>query len=206
MTTCGDWTYLDLQIVQLVTKMRYSEFKEQLRRDEAGWHETSLPWKGNHPPLPSKEAGSLRRLTGLVKKLHRQGIIDRYNQVIQDQIKAGIVERVRGPATGQHKFYILHKAVVRDTAETTKLRVVYDTSAMAYSGASSLNECLNPGPPLQNKLWSVLVRSRCHPVAVAGDIKQAFLQLRIKELDGNALRFHRLKDPSSQTVETLRFF
>ena len=28
------------------------EFKEQLRRDEAGWYETKLPWKGNHPPPP----------------------------------------------------------------------------------------------------------------------------------------------------------
>ena len=183
----------------------YSEFKEQLRRDEEGWYETSLPWKGNHPPLPCNEAGSLRRLTGLVKKLRSQGIIDRYDQVIQDQIKAGIVERVSGPATGQHEFYIPHKAVVRDTAETTKLRVVYDASARAYSGAPSLNECLNPGPPLQNKIWSVLVRSRFHPVAVAGDIKQAFLQVRIKELDRDALRFHWLKDPNSQTVETLRF-
>ena len=183
----------------------YSEFKEQLRRDEEGWYETSLPWKGNHPPLPSNEAGSLRRLTGLVKKLCSQGTIERYDQVIQDQIKTGIVERVGGPATGQHEFYIPHKAVVRDTAETTKLRVVYDASARAYSGAPSLNECLNSGPPLQNKLWSVLVRSRFHPVAVTGDIKQAFLQVRIKEQDRDALRFHWLKDPSSQTVETLRF-
>lgn len=183
----------------------YSEFKEQLRRDDEGWYETSLPWKGNHAPLPTNEAGSLRRLTGLVKKLRGQGMIERYDQVIQDQIKTGIVERVSTPATGQHEFYIPHKAVVRDTAETTKLRVVYDASARAYSGAPSLNECLNPGPPLQNKLWSVLVRSRFHPIAVAGDIKQAFLQVRIKEPDRDALRFHWLKDPSSQTVETLRF-
>lgn len=95
--------------------------------------------------------------------------------------------------------------MVRDTAETTKLRVVYDASTRAYSGAPSLNECLNPGPPLQNKLWSVLVRSRFHPVAVAGDIKQAFLQVRIKEQDRDALKFHWLKDPSCQIVETLSF-
>lgn len=40
---------------------------------------------------------------------------------------------------------------------------------------------------------------------MTGDIKQAFLQARIKEQDRDALRFHWLKDPSSQTVETLRF-
>ena len=41
----------------------YSEFKEQLKRDEEGWYETGLSWKGNHPSLPNNEAGSLRRLT-----------------------------------------------------------------------------------------------------------------------------------------------
>lgn len=119
-------------------------------------------------------------------------------------IKARIVKRVSGPTSGQHEFYIPHKAVVHDTAET-KLHTVYDASARANSGAPSLNECLNPGPPLQNQLWNVLVRARFHPVAIAGDIKQAFLQVRIREEDRDALRFHWLKDLNSQTVETLRF-
>ena len=39
----------------------YKEFKEQLVRDEAGWYQTSLPWKGNHPPLPMNETGSKKR-------------------------------------------------------------------------------------------------------------------------------------------------
>ena len=183
----------------------YSEFKEQLKRDEEGWYEAGLPWKGNHPSLPSNEAGSLRRLTSLVKKLRSQGIIERYDQVIQDQIKAGIVELLTGSATGQRHFYIPHKRVVRESAETTKFRVVYDAPARTYSGAPSLNECLNPGPPLQNKLWSVLVRARFHPIVVTGDIKQDFLQVCIREEDRNALRFHWLKDLNSKKVETLRF-
>ena len=107
--------------------------------------------------------------------------------------------------TGSQEFYIPHKPVVRESAETTKLRVVYDASARAHSGAPSLNECLNPGPPLQNQLWSVLVRVRIHPVVIAGDLKQAFLQVRIREIDRDALRFHWLKDVNSQTVEALRF-
>ena len=41
----------------------YSQFKEQLKRDEEGWYETGLLWKGNHSSLPNNEAGSLRRLT-----------------------------------------------------------------------------------------------------------------------------------------------
>lgn len=116
-----------------------------------------------------------------------------------------IVERVSGPVTGRQEFYIPHKPVLQESAETTKLRVVYDASARANSGAPSLNECLNPGPPLQNQLWNVLVCAHFHPVAIAGDIKQAFLQVRIREEDCDALRFHWLKDLNSQTVQALRF-
>ena len=107
--------------------------------------------------------------------------------------------------TRSREFYIPHKPVVCESAETTKLRVVYDASARAHFGAPSLNECLNPRPPLQNRLWSVLVRARFHSVVIAGDIKQAFLQVRIREDERDALRFHWLKDLNSQTVEALRF-
>ena len=44
-----------------------------------------------------------------------------------------------------------------------------------------------------------MVRTCFHPVVIAGDIKQAFLRVRIREDDHDALRFH------SQTVEALRF-
>ena len=155
----------------------YEEFKEQLRRSEEGWYETGLPWKGNHPSLPSNKDGSLRRLRSLLQKLEKSNKLNDCNAVIQEQIAGGIVERAPHTVEGRMEFYIPHKSVVRETAESTKLRIVYDASARVWSGAPSLNECLNTGPPLQNKLWSVLVRGRFDPVAVTGDIKKAFLQV-----------------------------
>ena len=124
--------------------------------------------------------------------------------MIQEQLALGIVERAPNTVEGR-EFYIPHKGVVRETAESTKLRIVYDASARAWNGAPSLNECLNTGPPLQNKLWSVLVRGWFNPVAVTGDIKKAFLQVRIKSEERDALRFHWLKDVEKKEVETLRF-
>ena len=95
------------------------------------------------------------------------------------------------PATEPEKaFYIPHKAAVRKKAETTKLRVVCDASAKETEAQPSLNDCLHPGPPLQNLLWDVLVRSRFHPVLLTGDLKQAFLRVRIKAQDRDSLRFH----------------
>ena len=182
----------------------YSEFKEQLQRSPEGWYQTGLPWKGNHPPLPSNEAGSLHRLHSVVKKPERSDILERYHEVIREQLDEGIVEYVSGPPMGR-EYYIPHKAVVRESAESTKLRIVYDASARESEKAPSLNECLQTGPPLQNKLWAVLVRVRFYPVALTGDMKQAFLQVRIQEDDRNALRFHWISDLETRRVEVLRF-
>ena len=52
-----------------------------------------------------------------------------------------------------------HRAVIRESAESTKLRVVYDASVNSESGFS-LNDCLEKGPPLQHKLWDILIRTR----------------------------------------------
>lgn len=48
----------------------------------------------------------------------------------------------------RREFYIPHKPVVREIAESTKLRIVYDASARAHDNAPSLNDCLHAGSPL----------------------------------------------------------
>ena len=49
---------------------------------------------------------------------------------------------------------------------------------------------LHAGPSLiSNKLRNVLIRMRFHPMVLTGDLKQAFLQVRIKEVEQDALRF-----------------
>ena len=152
----------------------YGEFKEQLVRTEEGWYETG-----------------------------RTGKTEEYESIIVEQREQGVVEVADKPAEGI-EFYIPHKPVVREDAESTKTRIVYDASAREHPKDPSLNECLNPGPPLQNKLWDVLVRQRSYPVAVTGDLKKAFPQVRIKASDRDALRFHWRKDEHSK-LETLRF-
>ena len=115
------------------------------------------------------------------------------------------MEPAREPAIGV-EYYIPHKAVIRESSESTKLRVVYDASARASPTPPSLNECLYPAPPppLQAKLWDILVHQRMYPVAVTADIEKAFLQVRIRECERDALRFHWQCGEQSE-LETLRF-
>jgi hypothetical protein len=104
------------------------EFQEQLERSTKGWYETGLPWRSNNPPLPTNEMGSRRRLDNLVKRLKTSYQYDHYNDIITQQLEDGVIELAPQEAS-DNKFYIPHKAVVKNTAETTKLRIVYDASA-----------------------------------------------------------------------------
>ena len=66
---------------------------------------------------------------------------------------------------------------------------MHDASAKEQSCQPSINECLNRGPPLQSLFWEILVRSRFRPILLTGDIEKAFLPVRIKAEERDALRF-----------------
>ena len=50
----------------------------------------------------------------------------------------------------------------------------------------------------------MLVRERFNPVAITGDLQEAFLQVRVRETDHDAMRFYWRRDEQSP-LETLRF-
>ena len=83
--------------------------------------------------------------------------------------------------------------------------MVYDASARERDSAKSLNDCLETGPPLQNKLFNVLIRYRLKPIALTGDMKQAFLQISIRKEDQDSQRFHWIKMKNPDLTDTLRF-
>ena len=71
----------------------YEEFQKQLGRGLGGFYETNLIWKDNHPPLKNNKSNSLRRLSNPVKNLTHRNQFERYDNIIQDQIKEGIIEK-----------------------------------------------------------------------------------------------------------------
>ena len=54
-------------------------------------------------------------------------------------------------------------------------------------------------------MWNVLLQNRFKPVALTGDLKKAFLQVRIREEDRDALRLHWIRDKDPSQVEGYLF-
>ena len=184
----------------------FQRFKQQLKQNEEGWYETGLVWKENEVPLKNNKPGSLGRLKSLVKRLEQDPeLFKSYDQVIRDQLANNVIEKVSDKESDNPKEYFMpHRPVIRADAETTKMRVVYDASAKSESGYS-LNDCLEKGPSLQNKLWDILIRTRFRPVILCADIQKAFLQIRIREEERDSLKFYWIESLANRAIQIYRF-
>ena len=157
------------------------------------------------PNLYNSKNGSFARLSNLLSKLQRDPtLFKEYDDKMKEQLAERIVEETPA-ATISKEFYIPHKSVVEQWAEATKLRILYDASAKPTKKSPSLTECLEVGPALQNLLWNVLTRCRLKPVAITGDLKQAYLQIKINEDDRDPSRFRLIKDREILETVLLRF-
>ena len=92
---------------------------------------------------------SLGRLHSLTKNLIRSNKLGEYDKIIQEQINEGIIEKVSETKTSEKgkELYLPHRPVIRESAETTKLRIIYDASAKPNKDSVSLIDCLETGPP-----------------------------------------------------------
>ena len=84
-------------------------------------------------------------------------------------------------------WYLPHFPVLRPDKSTTKTRVVFDASAKFND--MSLNDIVPQGPKLQNDFFEVLLRFRRDPVALMCDIKEMYLQIKLKPEDQMYHRF-----------------
>lgn len=84
---------------------------------------------------------------------------------------------------GDEEWYISHHLV----SHNGKHRLVFNCSFQVQG--QTLNNYLLPGPTLGSSLLGVLLRFREHAVAVSGDIKDMFHQVRLLPEDRPLLRF-----------------
>ena len=153
-------------------------------------YRVGLPWKVGQGDLPSNYEISLMRLQNQIKKLRKDpDTMEKYDQIIREQEQMGIIEKVPAIDNVSKMHYLAHQAVIRDEAETTKVRIVFDASCKTRKSGMSLNDCLHVGPPMTPLIFDLLLRFREYKVALIGDIEKAFLNIEIDENDRDYLRF-----------------
>ncbi|XP_028415516.1 uncharacterized protein LOC114538581 [Dendronephthya gigantea] len=167
-----------------------NEFKENITRTEDGSYQVQVPWIPGQCLSKSNLEPSRKRLANVCKKIDRdQKLKEDYQDIIEKQLEAGIIETAPEQPTGKRVYYMPHKPVVREEATSTKVRMVFDASAKPNPTANSVNNCMFTGPALQPLLWDILIRARMAPQLILADIQKAFLQIGLREEDRDAFRF-----------------
>ena len=158
----------------------------------------SLPWKVNHPQLPSNFGLALNRLKSLCRKFETDNnFMTHYTNVLNEQEVRGFIERV--PVSDRFcsdSHYLAHHGVKRDSS-TTPVRIVFDCSAKKDAVSPSLNDCLWTGPTLTSDLLQILLKFRLNKFACTSDIEKAFLMVQLREEDRNFTRFLWFENPEN---------
>ena len=124
---------------------------------------------------------------------------------MEEQLQQGIIEPVPEKPTGEIIHWMPHHPFIRDEAESTKMRIVYDCSARQTLKEPSLNDFLETGPSLQPLIFDILLKNRMHEFCLTGDVKKAFLQIKIQPQDRDAQRLFWYTDLQERNIVSYRF-
>lgn len=141
-----------------------------------------------------------KRFISLEKKLMKNPVLKtQYCDFIREYEELGHLNKVNKPDFG---YFAPHHAVLRDSSETTKLRVVFDFSAKS-SSQKSLNDLQYIGPVVQDELFDILIRFRQHNFVLSGDIQKMYRQIMMDNSQRH-LQCMLWRDDVSKPLEVLQ--
>lgn len=80
------------------------------------------------------------------------------------------------------KYYLSHHVVFKSNNSTTKLRVVFDSSATTSSGLS-LNDILLKSSKVQPDIVKILCCFRIHNIAITADVAYIYRKVLVSTYD-----------------------
>ena len=145
-------------------------------------------WRDNERPISNLQYALNHWKRSRNKLKQNSQLYKLYEEQIKTWLQKGYGRILpREEAEAQDVYYLPHFPVVRMDHVSTKLRIVMDGKAK-FGQSKSLNDCILKGPKILNELVLVLTNFRKYKVAVAGDVKEMFLQVKLYEEDA---RYHR---------------
>ncbi|UYV83350.1 hypothetical protein LAZ67_23000733 [Cordylochernes scorpioides] len=173
-------------------KKRETELREHfiknIKRDEDQRYSVALPWKCERNNIPSNLEIAQRRLEACTSKLRKEKMVIEYSTILQEWEREGLIERIEENRPQKKGHYLPHRPVFKAESRTTPLRPVFDASCRSYNGLS-LNDYLEKGPNLLEKIPEILIRFREKGIGVLADIRKAFQMITVQLQDQDFLRF-----------------
>lgn len=153
-------------------------------------YETGLLWRYDKFDFPDSKPMARRRLECLEKKMRSDIDLDvNLRQQMQDYVNKGYARKLTAEEDAQKRQNVWYLPIfaVRNHNKPGKVRMVWDAAATV--NGVSLNSALLKGPDQLTFLPHILFGFRQHAIAICGDIKEMFHQVRITAADQHFQRF-----------------
>ncbi|XP_053698559.1 uncharacterized protein LOC128745509 [Sabethes cyaneus] len=169
---------------------RATELLQTLTRRTNGRYESGLLWRYDNVRLPDSRSMALRRWECLDRRMQKDANLAlALNAKVNDYLAKGYIRKLSAKELEMRRdrVWYLPMFPVVNPNKPGKTRLVWDAAATSYG--VSLNSVLLKGPDQLTSLLSVLVRFREFRVAVSGDIREMFHQVRMRPEDQHCQRF-----------------
>ncbi|XP_055604687.1 uncharacterized protein LOC129752921 [Uranotaenia lowii] len=174
------------------------EILESTSRRIPGGFETGLLWKNANAAFPDGFPMAVKRLQCFEKRIYKNPELERKVKAqIEDYLVKGYAHKTTAAeikSANPNKTWYLPLGCVSNPKKPEKLRLIWDASAQVKD--VSFNSMMLKGPDLLTPLPSVLYRFRARKIAICGDVKEMFHQIKIREEDRSAQRFLWRDNPS----------
>lgn len=147
-------------------------------REDNGKFSVRIPLRDSPDTLGDSYTFAKKRFFNLERKLERLPELKRrYTEFMREYNDLGHMTKIN--ECGHPNYYLPHHGVIKESSTTTKLRVVFDASAVTSSN-KSLNDIQYPGPALQNDIFSILLRFRQYKYVACADVEKCFRNVLIQ--------------------------
>ena len=183
-----------ISIIEELVQLHYAQHVSYSPTDCR--YTVALPWKEDVPPLGDSRVQAATRYFSNENSLERRGLLIEFNEIMQTYFILDHAELVPASEPRPIRYYYMPMHCVFKTSSTsTKIRVVFDGSAVTSSGIS-LNNSLMIGPTLHPTLIAIIIKFRFYRVPLSADITKMYRGVELAEGDRDVHRF--LWRPSKQ--------
>ncbi|XP_058827235.1 uncharacterized protein LOC131687200 [Topomyia yanbarensis] len=169
---------------------RATSLLHSLTRFEGGSYETGLLWKYDKIKLPDSRALAYRRLQCLESRMARDSkLAEAILLKINDYQRSGYIRKLSDQERDHRPDRVWYLPIfpITNPNKPGKIRIVWDAAATVRG--VSLNSVLLKGPDQLTSLADILYQFRLYRIAISGDIREMFHQVRIREQDQHCQRF-----------------
>ncbi|CAG9134116.1 unnamed protein product [Plutella xylostella] len=165
-------------------------------RNPDGRMVVTIPLKENPQCLGDSKQQALIRFNSLERKFSKnEAFKTKYIHFMEEYIELGHMSENKTPQDDNESYFLPHHGVLREDSITTKLRTVFDASAVTSTG-KSFNDIQLIGPPVQDDLLSILIRFRQHKYVVTADVEKMYRQILVNESQRSLQQIFWRSDPS----------